>query len=283
MNVEHKSRIITALSLFSAAVIFYYFFRQSAVLAIIAIIALGAYYEFLGLVLDRRSDEATRQRKRRFALVIAIAFYVFLHTVSWHSEWNFLAIYFCFLSILLAALVDCHHSDTQANPAALEIHLKDAIMQAFGLFYIVGFLSFVPPLHKLVHGPALLLLQLLIIWGGDIGAYYGGKKFGKHPLSPSLSPKKTWEGSLAAIGVSLLACIPLQHYYLYEYSLLGLFVTAIITSIAAQAGDLLESTVKRVAHVKDSGDLLPGHGGVFDRFDSLILAAPLFYFCISLF
>lgn len=154
--------------------------------------------------------------------------------------------------------------------------------QSFSLVYVVGFLSFGPLIDAMVKGPYFFVFMLLIISFGDIGAYYGGKNFGRTPLSPHVSPKKTWEGSVCGTGLCLLICVAYHHYFFPELSLPILLLTTVATSIAAQLGDLVESTIKRVAHVKDSGNLLPGHGGVFDRFDSLILAAPVFYFFLKL-
>jgi phosphatidate cytidylyltransferase len=125
-------------------------------------------------------------------------------------------------------------------------------------------------------GPKLLMFVLVITWVGDTAAYFVGRAIGKHPLAPVLSPKKSWEGTMASIVGALLVAIvfarwltvPLPH-------LLGM---AVVGNVAGQAGDLLESAYKRSAGVKDSGSLLPGHGGVLDRIDALILAIPVVWY-----
>jgi len=125
-------------------------------------------------------------------------------------------------------------------------------------------------------GPALLLFALVIVWVSDTVAYFVGRSIGKHAFAPLLSPKKTWEGAIGGFLGSLLVAIvfarwvnvPLPH-------LLGM---AAAGNVAGQVGDLLESAYKRSAGVKDSGTLLPGHGGVLDRIDALILAIPAVWY-----
>jgi len=138
-------------------------------------------------------------------------------------------------------------------------------------------LSFAVRLHGLGHeGRWLLLFALAITWANDTLAYFVGRAMGKHPLAPGLSPKKTWEGSIAGIVASLLVG------WLFSLWLNAqvphLLVMAAIGNLAGQAGDLLESAYKRSAGVKDSGGLLPGHGGVLDRIDALILAIPVVWY-----
>lgn len=125
-------------------------------------------------------------------------------------------------------------------------------------------------------GPYLLLFALVITWVGDTVAYFVGRGVGKHPLAPHLSPKKTWEGSVASLVGSLLAgaaFLPWIHA-----PVLHLLAMAGVGNIAGQMGDLLESAYKRSAGVKDSGGLLPGHGGMLDRVDALILAIPVVWY-----
>lgn len=130
----------------------------------------------------------------------------------------------------------------------------------------------------------LILALFLMIWGNDVFAYFGGKTFGKRKLSPAISPNKTWEGFwfgfLGAFAGAIIAWAAVQTFPL---TLIQLLPAAIITSITGPVGDLLESSMKRRAGMKDSSSLLPGHGGLFDRFDALILTAPFLYFYFSIF
>lgn len=128
-------------------------------------------------------------------------------------------------------------------------------------------------------GFALTVGLLLMVWGNDIFAYFGGKSFGKHPFAPRVSPNKTWEGFFsgilgAVVGLGLVYLVLPQQFPVSFWLLLP---SALLISIFGPAGDLTESRIKRAANAKDASDLLPGHGGLFDRFDALILAAPAFY------
>ena len=126
------------------------------------------------------------------------------------------------------------------------------------------------------YGPWLLLFALVITWAGDTAAYFAGRAFGRHALAPHLSPKKSWEGSLASVAASILVAVLLQRWLRAPMAfLIGM---AVLGNIAGQVGDLLESAYKRSAGVKDSGSMLPGHGGVLDRIDALILAFPVVWY-----
>lgn len=126
-------------------------------------------------------------------------------------------------------------------------------------------------------GPRLVFFLLLVVWLGDSGAYYVGKTFGKHKLSPRISPKKTIEGLLGGVAASIIAAIVIQLTFFKTFPLLHAIIAGVILSIAGVIGDLAESMWKRSAAVKDSGTLIPGHGGFLDRFDSILFTAPILY------
>jgi phosphatidate cytidylyltransferase len=166
--------------------------------------------------------------------------------------------------------------------------LPDTAQGLFGLIWIAYPLTLVPLLWKQEDGPALVLFLMVCVWAGDIAALYVGRAFGKHKLAPRLSPGKTWEGSIASIVGSMLAAGLVIYIadtltargntilHISEPLWQSLLIAAIL-NIAAQLGDLLESAVKRGAGVKDSGTMLPGHGGILDRIDALLLAAPILW------
>jgi phosphatidate cytidylyltransferase len=144
-----------------------------------------------------------------------------------------------------------------------------------GVLYIsvtLGFLVLLPP--------EFILFLFAIIWAGDAAAYYGGRAFGRHPLAPRVSPKKTVEGAIAGLLGSVLVGIVLGISF-FGGSAPSLLLTSAVTGVAGQAGDLAESALKRSAGVKDSSSILPGHGGILDRLDSLFFAAPVFYWFFS--
>ena len=127
----------------------------------------------------------------------------------------------------------------------------------------------------------LTLLILLMIWSMDSMAYFAGKNFGKRPLAPMISPKKTWEGAIGGGLGAILAGVLFKLTLLSQLTWVDISVLALCCGVLGQVGDLLESALKRSVGVKDSGTILPGHGGILDRVDALILAAPLCYFYLS--
>ena len=155
--------------------------------------------------------------------------------------------------------------------------LPAAGISASGLLLVAFPLSYTIPLHALrTHGPLLLLFVLVMTWMGDTAAYFVGRSIGKHALAPHLSPKKTWEGTIASFVGSLAVALIFVRFM--TVPLPHLLAMAAVGNVAGQAGDLLESAYKRSAGIKDSGSLLPGHGGVLDRIDALILAIPVVWY-----
>jgi phosphatidate cytidylyltransferase len=155
--------------------------------------------------------------------------------------------------------------------------LPAAGISSSGLILVAFPLSFAIRLHGLqAQGPLLLLFALVIVWVSDSVAYFAGKSIGKHPLAPHLSPKKTWEGTVAGFLGSLAVAFAFARWL--NVPLVHLLGMAAVGNVAGQVGDLLESAYKRSAGIKDSGSLLPGHGGVLDRIDALILAIPVVWY-----
>jgi phosphatidate cytidylyltransferase len=155
-----------------------------------------------------------------------------------------------------------------------------------GIIYIFGSWKTGILLHDYANQPAAfgvpaghhwLMFGLMVNWIGDTGAYYVGKNFGRHKLAPAVSPGKSWEGAAASAVTSItfgLIYLPLT---IRGTSLLAAGLMALAANVAGQLGDLAESAIKRGAGVKDSGDLLPGHGGMLDRVDSTMFALPVVY------
>jgi len=125
-----------------------------------------------------------------------------------------------------------------------------------------------------------IFVLFAIIWVGDTAAYYGGRALGRHLLAPQVSPKKTVEGAVAGLAGSVIAGAVGGGLVLHE-PLTNTIVIAAVTAIAGQIGDLAESVLKRSAGVKDSSSILPGHGGILDRLDSLLFATPIFYWLLK--
>ena len=152
--------------------------------------------------------------------------------------------------------------------------LPSIASSAAGLLFIALPFSYLVRLNEIERtGRQLVLFTLCLVWAGDMLAYFVGRGFGRVPMAPALSPKKTWEGALGNILGSLLVAVVFARWM--QMDVVTLMVIAGLATIAGQMGDLIESAYKRGAAVKDSGGLLPGHGGMLDRIDSLILAAPV--------
>jgi phosphatidate cytidylyltransferase len=171
-----------------------------------------------------------------------------------------------------------------------------ALVATFAFVYIALPMAFLVQMREQWEGSFFLLYLLLLVWAGDIFAYFIGKSLGTHRMSPRVSPKKTWEGAIASIiasvGVGMLMAhyaVPISRALLHarliqqrdgvftEPPLLPIVLLSIVLNIAAQFGDLVESVIKRGAGAKDSGAILPGHGGMFDRVDALLFAAPVLW------
>ncbi|MCH8276531.1 MAG: phosphatidate cytidylyltransferase [Bacteroidetes bacterium] len=157
-----------------------------------------------------------------------------------------------------------------------------------GVVYPVWLLSFLAVIRSGLE-PALssrdafatTMTLIVLIWVADTAAYYTGKSMGRHHLAPTISPKKTWEGSIGGVLGAFLAAAAVKLFVLEFLGWLDVGALALIGGAWSQVGDLVESTFKRAAGVKDSASILPGHGGILDRFDSLIVAAPLYYLYLS--
>jgi phosphatidate cytidylyltransferase len=170
--------------------------------------------------------------------------------------------------VVLAAISLGHFKDDMKVVATI-------VKVVFSLVYIPLSLACLVLLKFDAHGAAEIFFILCIVAGGDIGAFYSGSYLGRHKLCPAVSPKKTIEGSLGGLAANLLIGLVFNLFFLAETPLWGCLLIALLGGIAGQVGDLFESEIKRAAGVKDSGVILPGHGGLLDRIDALLLATPL--------
>jgi phosphatidate cytidylyltransferase len=161
--------------------------------------------------------------------------------------------------------------------------VNDAAVTLWGQLYIGGALSHLVLIREVKQGLFWVLLVLLITWANDTAAYFAGRAWGKKKLAPGISPNKTVAGSVG--GLVFGALVGSVSLYLFPrwggpaLPAAGTLLLGLLLGVAGQAGDLVESAIKRWAGVKDSGDLIPGHGGVLDRFDSLLLVLPTMYCC----
>lgn len=215
-----------------------------------------------------------RERANRLLIGIGLA-----TMAQWFASYHFTGprIEYLFAGVVLALLLPL------VMRKGLEHHLVDSAITFLGVLYIGIALSYLIVLRSFPSGEFLILFVLLITWAADTGAYYVGRTLGRHPLAPVISPKKTIEGLVGGLVFAMTAAylarswIPFYTLTLVDSAVLGATVT-----IAGLAGDLVESALKRSVGVKDSGGLLPGHGGMLDRIDSLLFTGPTFYYYVTL-
>ena len=156
--------------------------------------------------------------------------------------------------------------------------LPDGAVLVLGVFYIAWLLGHAVLLRQLPGGEWLVFFVFLVTWACDAGAYWTGKSIGRTALSPQVSPNKTIEGAVGGILLSVAAAVLAKWWFLTLLSLRDVLFLGVFLGLLGQLGDLVESMFKRSAGIKDSGGLIPAHGGVLDRVDSLIFTIPAFYY-----
>ncbi len=154
------------------------------------------------------------------------------------------------------------------------------IVAGFCLLLLPLFANILGAIYEHTQGKSLIVYLLCLVWATDIGAYLAGKQCGRHKLIPRVSPGKTIEGAVGGFLLALFVAV-LGYVYFHPHFAVAWYVVAIAVSLMSMLGDLLVSMLKRRSKLKDTGQIFPGHGGVLDRLDSLIAAAPLFYYGLS--
>jgi phosphatidate cytidylyltransferase len=275
-------RILTAIILILAVFALIFFGQLWMITLSAAIVAELAAYEYLKLAAVGAESHGLKLRIPIWWMVLgtALAFVVTLPNFPVEAQ----------LPVLSALTIALFAWNGFRSPL-IQV-LPDTAQGLFGLIYIAYPLTLLPLLWKQEDGPALVLFLMVCVWAGDIAALYIGRAFGKRKLAPRLSPGKTWLGSIASIAGSMLAAslvvfiadtLTARGNTLHiSQPLWQSLLLAAILNVAAQLGDLLESAIKRGAGVKDSGTMLPGHGGILDRIDALLLATPVLWFILLL-
>lgn len=266
-------RILTAIVLVPVVLllIFYSPTQPLPMMGAIFVVSVLAIWEYLGLA------DAMGAKTPRIVVLIALA--LLLATIFRRSD-----LLEPMLGILsLALFVVC------AFRSPVNRVLPDTAYSILGLIYIGLPMGMLYLLSTRENGSSLLLFLFLVVWCGDVAALYVGRALGRRKLAPTLSPNKTWEGSIASVVGSVLVVLLLVwgcgaltarniDVLSYPGPLLHWIGLGVLVNLGAQVGDLMESAIKRGAGVKDSGHLLPGHGGMLDRIDALLLAAPLLWY-----
>jgi phosphatidate cytidylyltransferase len=224
--------------------------------------------------------EISRAEKQRLLFVSVIIYFLWVYVLFTSSNKNSLTPYLVMGCLCVAVILFLSHG-------LLNIEARAIGLQCFWVLIPFSSLVFLRKFHVSSGNElfqftptSLLLLVFLCVWFGDIAGYVVGKSLGKHPLAPKISPGKTVEGAVGYLVFSLLAGLCFSR--LGGGELIHGFYVGLTVGVMGQAGDLFESLWKRKLGTKDSGSILPGHGGFLDRFDSMLFAAPSVYFLFSL-
>ena len=276
------TRVLTAAVLIPLVVVAVFYAPLWLFAVVVAAIALVTLHEYFNIV-----EAYGLKPLRTYVYVVVILLFARSWTVGNLEAVTLAAVFSVFL---IPALLMSKSDLRGALPAAA--------VSVFPIFYVVLPLLFIVDLRHF-DGPGTVMALLVIVWVGDTAAYFVGKGIGRHLLAPRTSPKKTWEGAVAslvgsaAVGVVwwILAqrnpgsetLFGVGYFELLKAGMWSAVLMAVLVNIAAQLGDLIESVLKRGANVKDSGSILPGHGGMLDRIDALLFAAPVMYYYPVLF
>jgi len=267
-----KTFLIRTLSAVVALVILfsiYYFFESTGLkLLVYATVFIGGY-ELIQILLPKNSG---RFHKGLFYVLLLLIFHVAANYPS------FAVVAFSVLIVLFLVLSLLSHQSFAELEGLVEYQAKAVL----GFVYLGLLPSYAYRLLDLNNGMMWFLTLLAVVFTGDVGAYLVGITLGKHKINPRLSPKKTWEGSIGGLAGSLVAGFVCSHF-LPQIQLNAILVMAVCAGFVAQFGDFFESLIKRVADVKDSGSLMPGHGGILDRIDGVLFASPVLMLVASLF
>jgi len=260
-----QKRLPTAVVLLALVFVAIQYSSRLVYFLALQVVVLAALIEFYNLA-RRREHLPRRGLGIILAVVIALSFFLKAVTLE-------MALFACFL------LVSFYFVLAVTSLEKLPAFTSGVALTVFGAVYLSFTLNYFYFIRE-EWGPYYIYFVLAVVFIGDTGAYAFGKLLGKHKMAPIASPHKTWEGSLGGILAACLGGVLAQQILLKDTLLWKAVVLAFLIHLVAQVSDPMESLFKRAAGVKDSSNILPGHGGVFDRIDSLILAAPLFYYLL---
>lgn len=261
----HRKRLLSALILLAVFLLLVIYGGKGGVALLTAVAAAIGLSEFSRMVERQRSPQGILAVSAGVGLVALTA----LKGLSW------LALGLILYLLLLLGLSLRREEEMTARIQKAALHL-------LGVVYIAGTLSLAVALRALPGGERYLLLGCGIVWIGDTVAFYTGITVGRHLLAPRISPRKTVEGSVAGLVASTLASPLLASMLNISGPLLLALVLGAVVGAVGQVGDLTESMIKRAFHVKDTSELIPGHGGLLDRIDSLLFALPTVYLWVRL-
>ena len=237
---------------------------------VVVVVAVVALWEYMGLLFPTSTP--------RTRVLAGIPAFVMAPLTIYAAGSGHLAIVPAFLMLYLLIFAAFAVRRFKNNSKAWQT----AAFQLMAFCHVTVPLCLVVIIRKSPFGATWIFALLLIVFAGDIGAYYTGKTIGKHKLAPAVSPKKTIEGSIGGVVANLLIAGLFQFFFLPDVDLEVMLLIAVLAGVAGQIGDLFISVLKRDGGIKDSGHILPGHGGILDRIDALLLALPVAWILIEL-
>jgi phosphatidate cytidylyltransferase len=258
------TRALSSLVAVGGIFLLFHFFGKFGFKILIGLGVLVGSFELMSILFK---DSDSRSNKLVFYSLLVS---VFLLSSFFPSFSAIIFAFFCITYLLFSMLILYKFENLQE----LSLFQAKSIM---GFFYMGLLPSFMNRIIDLPHGIAWFLTLMAIVFAGDIGAYLIGIIFGKRKIMPLISPKKTIEGSIGGIAFSLMAGL-ISSQFLEHINPMAILLLSFSTSVVAQFGDFFESVLKRVAQVKDSGNIMPGHGGVLDRVDGILFGAPIILF-----
>ena len=261
----HLKRWITALVLVTFLILLIGFGGTLWLAVVINVICIVALWEYFRIVFDNDRSMASMS----FRLLTLVTGTGVIWSAFFHSTNAILDI--IALNTVLSAMISVFIFKSDASVS------EKFFKQVIGVFYVPLFLSYLLLIRNGSNGEVWIFLVLIVVFIGDTGAYYVGSYLGRYKLCPAVSPNKTVEGALGGLFAGLGAGALYKSIWLPQLPWGLSLLCFLFIGIAGQTGDLFESQLKRVARIKDSGSLLPGHGGFLDRIDALLFAAPVAY------
>ncbi len=260
---NHSARVIVSIFAIPIILAASYFGKLFFFMLILGI-ALISFYEFSAMLENKGSHP------NKWLGFIAVIILVSANYINFSETFTFLILFV----IIISAVEMFRNKGTELY------NIGGTLLATFYISFfagsLIGIREFYPDVSSLyLRGGLIIISMLASIWLCDSAAYYGGKKFGRRKLFPRISPNKTWEGAIFGFIFAVIAMVIAKFLFLDFLNWSAIIAFGVIIGIGGQIGDLVESLFKRDAGVKDSSALIPGHGGIFDRFDSLLFTAPI--------
>ncbi len=271
-NLELRRRVLTGVIGGFALLGLLVFGGWVGIFVFTTALSMGMIYEFSEITFTMPD-----RIEKRYVLFLLIWLIELVNLIARHAEFPLLILSFLFL-FTYYMLTARRYSEEQFS-----LHFRELMFSLFGLVYLCFLPLYFSRIYESSHGVEWIVLFLFIVFAGDTGAYFAGLKYGKTKLYPSISPKKTVEGAIGGIAAGVMITLFAKLVFFKSLHWSGILLFPIFVGSVAQIGDLCESFLKRCFNRKDSGSILPGHGGFLDRFDGVVFSLPVMYACIQLF